>query len=155
MSTQLTKFEIQLPQFADGTPQAAAVQQFLVNIQGLCSYIQYPATAVSMAGYYAPGTMVYGLITTAQQSTALGYLNQLSYVVVEVAKSSIVSSCSRSSATFQTASSDAASMTSSWVSVRVKITLNCFIDLTSPGHGYVPVVSACCILLSRTIWSGP
>src|SRR5260370_41950789 len=53
------------------------------------------------------------------------------YVVVSLSKSSSVNTLWCTSATLRAASIDAASMTSSRISVRVNITLNCFIHLSS------------------------
>lgn len=79
MATAMTRFEIQLPLFTDGTPQSNAVNTFLDNIGTLCTFVWNPQSVYtnhdrSNGAYIA---IVYGLITAAQQATALGYLNTL------------------------------------------------------------------------------
>lgn len=77
MSTSLIRFEIQLPQFQSGSSQDLAVQQFLGNIQTLCPYLIYPCTLVDQVGNDTSSSLLYGMITTAQAPTALGFLNTL------------------------------------------------------------------------------
>lgn len=82
MSTTFTRFEVQVPLFSDGTPEKAAVDTFLDNIGTLCKFTynaEFVFTSHDLSGtppaeYIA---IIYGLITTAQQATALGFLNTL------------------------------------------------------------------------------
>lgn len=78
MSTTMTRFEVQIPYFSDGTPQATAINTFLDNIGSLAPFIQAPQYVYNSSS--DPGTytrLIYGLITAAQGPTALGYLNTL------------------------------------------------------------------------------
>ena len=82
MPNVLTRFEIQLPSYGDGTPEAAAVTQFLASIQTLCDTLTYQAERVTMSSNGVPSsyqscTILYGLITVSQGQTALGFLNTL------------------------------------------------------------------------------
>jgi len=76
MSTTLTRFEIQLPVFVDGSDGQAAVDTFVTNMSGLTTVVQYNAftgTRSNPTGI----NVLYGLISAGQQSTALGYLTTL------------------------------------------------------------------------------
>lgn len=77
MATNLTRFEVQLPLFADGTSQQTAVNQFLTNVNTLCDLILSTTYVNKVNGTQVYTQLVYGLITTAQQATALGFLNTL------------------------------------------------------------------------------
>jgi hypothetical protein len=76
MATSLTRFEIQLPLFADGSSGQIAVDLFISNMSTLCTVCQYGAFTGPRSN---PGevTILYGLISAGQQSTALGYLTSL------------------------------------------------------------------------------
>lgn len=77
MATAFTRFELQIPQDTDPNHQAA-VTTFLDNLGTLCKFTysgQYLYTNLETQGEQV--AIVYGLITTAQQATALGYLNTL------------------------------------------------------------------------------
>lgn len=78
MATNLTEFRVVLPNTDAGTAADSAVQAFLNNINTLCQlelYSSYIRPLNSSA--LNQQLTVFGLITTAQQSTALGYLNTL------------------------------------------------------------------------------
>lgn len=77
MSTNVTRFELVLPQYGDGTPQNAAVQQFLVNLYSLAPYFSYNATQTGANNTDTQAVIVYGALTPAQAPTALGYLQTL------------------------------------------------------------------------------
>lgn len=77
MATNLTRFEVQLPLFADGTSQQTAVNQFLANVNTLCDIILSTTYVNKTNGSQVYTQLAYGLITTAQQATALGFLNTL------------------------------------------------------------------------------
>lgn len=76
MSQSLTRFEIQLPLFSDGSSGQQATDQFVTSMSTLCTVCQYSAFTGTRTN---PGevTILYGLITAGQQSTALGYLTTL------------------------------------------------------------------------------
>lgn len=77
MSTSMTRFEIQLPLFADNSSQKAAVDTFITNMSTLCIVCQYNAltgTTRTPTGFV---NILIGYITSSQQATALGYLNTL------------------------------------------------------------------------------
>ena len=75
MATSLTRFEVQLPLFADGTSQANAVNTFLSNVLTLCPYIQNDGYIHQQDGVTVTQVrLVYGLITTLQQAAALAFL---------------------------------------------------------------------------------
>lgn len=77
MSTILTRFELQIPQDNDPNHQAA-VTTFLDNLGTLCKFTysnQYLLTNLETQGQQV--AIVYGLITSTQQATALGFLNTL------------------------------------------------------------------------------
>lgn len=85
MATNYTRFEISLPQTYQGTPQDDAINTFRHNMEALIQ--NNPAGANRLAVYTAyeydvtdnntQHSIMYGLLTAAQQSTALGYLNTL------------------------------------------------------------------------------
>lgn len=77
MATNFTRFEVQLPIFADGTTGSNAVAQFLANISTLCDYISNPQYVHKTDGSLVYTNLVYGLITNVQQATALGFLTTL------------------------------------------------------------------------------
>lgn len=76
MASVLTLFRIQLPLFADGTTGSTAVNSFITSMSTLTTVTQYVAITGSKSN---PGqiTILEGLITTAQQVTALGFLTTL------------------------------------------------------------------------------
>jgi ketopantoate hydroxymethyltransferase len=77
MATNLTRFEIVLPNVDTGSAADNAIQQFLTNMKTLCQLVMYTAYIYPQAGGLTQQNVLYGLITTAQQATALGYLNTL------------------------------------------------------------------------------
>lgn len=76
MATNLTRFEVVLPNTDAGTPADTAVTTFLTNMQTLTQIVMYTAY-IMKGGVLTQQNIIYGLLTTAQQSTALGYLNTL------------------------------------------------------------------------------
>lgn len=82
MATTLTRFDVELP-FYDPTAnptQYNAVQTFLTNIASIAYgglYYQYNMYAYNSSGYVRESNFTSGFITSAQQATALGYLNTL------------------------------------------------------------------------------
>lgn len=78
MATAMTRFEVQIPLTSDPTQQGA-MNTFLDNFGALCPFIYNPQYVYSShdlsTGQYT--ALIYGLITAAQQATALGYLNTL------------------------------------------------------------------------------
>lgn len=81
MATTMTRFEVQIPYTADSAQQAA-VNQFLDNIGTLCRFSynqQFVFSSHDLSGNPPAQfiALIYGLITTAQQPTALGFLNTL------------------------------------------------------------------------------
>jgi hypothetical protein len=78
MATPLTRFEIQIPNFADGTTQSTAVNTFLDGLGVLTNFIannEYVHTSSSDPGSYTK--LVFGHITVAQQAAALALLATL------------------------------------------------------------------------------
>jgi hypothetical protein len=81
MSTSLIRFEIQLPLFDDGSAGQQATDNFVASMSTLTNVVQYNAftgTREIPVGV----TILYGLITSAQSSTALGYLETLNSALV-------------------------------------------------------------------------
>lgn len=81
MATTVTRFEIWLPLFADGTAGANAVAQFVQNMATLCPVIHGDAYVTPLNGQLNVSDqqvkLLYGQITLTQQATALGFLNTL------------------------------------------------------------------------------
>ena len=78
MATVFTRFEIVLPNVDGGTPADNAIQQFIASMRSLCQLVMYSAYIYPQgSGNLTQQNCIYGLITTAQQATALGYLNTL------------------------------------------------------------------------------
>ena len=78
MATNFTRFEIVLPNTDAGTPAQSAINTFLSNMETLCQLVMYTAYILEQGtGNISQQQVLYGLITTAQQTTALGYLNTL------------------------------------------------------------------------------
>lgn len=75
MATNLTRFEIVLPMQTD--TNRATIQQFLTNLASLTNYVLTSGYIVDNTGTFTNHDIIYGLLTAAQQSTALGYLNTL------------------------------------------------------------------------------
>lgn len=76
MSTSVIKFEVQLPNADVGTSAYNAVQTFLQNISTLGPVYQQESS-VTQQGSRSQTITTYGLLTSGQASTALGYLNTL------------------------------------------------------------------------------
>lgn len=76
MSTPVIKFEVQLPNADVGTAAFNAVQTFLTNISTLGPVFQQESSETNQ-GVRSQTITTYGLLTSNQASTALGYLNTL------------------------------------------------------------------------------
>lgn len=78
MASTMTRFEIQIP-LTDNLTQQVAIDTFLDSIGTLAPFtynVQYVYRNHNLGtGQYT--ALIYGLITTAQQVTALGFLNTL------------------------------------------------------------------------------
>jgi hypothetical protein len=84
MATSLTRFEIVLPSVDSGTPSDTAIKSFITSMLTLCQLVMTSAYVYPQSG---GGTTVgqnvlYGLISAAQQVTALGFLNTLNAALV-------------------------------------------------------------------------
>lgn len=77
MSVTLTRFELLLPQYADGTPQNAAVQQFLASLNSTAMYFISQTSEIAAGNAETQGVIVWGALTATQATAALGYLNTL------------------------------------------------------------------------------
>lgn len=77
MAASLTRFEIVLPVFADGSSQQTAVNNFIASITGLTPVVQYTAYQTTGVGQQTQQNVIYGLLTAAQQAQALTFLNTL------------------------------------------------------------------------------
>lgn len=77
MATTQIRFEVICPLFSDGTNQANAWQTFLTSLKSLTSFVLTNTWVTDVGGNQVDNNQVYGYITSAQQSTALGYLNTL------------------------------------------------------------------------------
>lgn len=77
MSAVLTRFEVQLPLFNDGTSEHIAVNTFVQSISSITNVVNYNAYVTHADGTVTQCNIFYGLLTTLQQATALGFLNTL------------------------------------------------------------------------------
>lgn len=80
MATNLTRFEIVIPNVDAGSAAETAIATFLNNMNTLCQLVMYTAYIYPLntgGNVLTQQNVLYGLITSAQQSTALGYLNAL------------------------------------------------------------------------------
>jgi hypothetical protein len=77
MAAILTRFEIQLPLFSDGTPEQTAVNTFVANMSGLTNVVNYNAYVTHSDATVTQCNVLYGLLTVLQQTTALGLLTTL------------------------------------------------------------------------------
>ena len=80
MATNLTRFEIVLPNTDFGTPQQTAINNFINSMLSLCQLVMYSAYIYPINGSasnFNGQNVLYGLLTTAQQATALNNLNTL------------------------------------------------------------------------------
>lgn len=95
MATTVTRFEVQVPQFASSTdrPSYDAVNTFLGNMGTLCEFVLVQNELHSQPDITIVDAFVwviYGIIQTTQQATALGFLNTLNSALVTNGKSPVV-----------------------------------------------------------------
>ncbi len=77
MAANFTRFEVQIPLYSDGTPEADAVNVFKSSLLTLNQFVSNDAYINETDGSIRQVHLIYGLITVAQQSAALGFLNTL------------------------------------------------------------------------------
>lgn len=77
MPTSLTKFEVVLPLFADGTAGAIAVSAFVASMITLTSVQVTNIYTNNQDGSVTQGNVLFGLLTALQATTALGFLATL------------------------------------------------------------------------------
>lgn len=87
MSTVMTRFELQLIQFDPNVDRVSwnAVNTFLDNLGTLCNFVVVEQPVFNnhnIQDWNIVVWVVYGLLTTAQNSTALGFLNTLNTTLV-------------------------------------------------------------------------
>lgn len=74
MASPVTRFEVFLPFANQGTPDDTAIQNFITSMKTLSPDFFYQVYSTTAGVQF---TAYFGYITTAQQPTALGYLNTL------------------------------------------------------------------------------
>lgn len=72
MSTPLVRFECFIPVEGSGTSEDTAIQTFFTNMQALTPCVQQVVYVGTVYSYW-----FVGFLTSAQTTTALGYLNTL------------------------------------------------------------------------------
>lgn len=79
MATVLTRFEVLMPALTGDPTHDNAINTFIANMNTLCQLEVYDGGFFALNGYPAGNYQVfyYGLLTSTQTSTALGYLNTL------------------------------------------------------------------------------
>lgn len=78
MATSLTRFEIVLPSVDTGSSDDTAMTNFRRNMETLTTRLFFTtAYRYDASDALTQRSILYGYITIAQQSTALGYLNTL------------------------------------------------------------------------------
>lgn len=77
MPTALTKFEVVLPLFADGTAGAIAVSAFVASMITLTPVQVTNIYTNNPDGSISQGNVLFGLLNSTQTSSALGFLNTL------------------------------------------------------------------------------
>jgi hypothetical protein len=77
MPTSLIKFEVRLPLATTGSAQDASIQSFLTSLAALTPYTFLTAYQVDASGSLTQYNLVFGLLTSAQASTALNLLTTL------------------------------------------------------------------------------
>jgi hypothetical protein len=79
MSTVLTRFEVAMPALNGDATHDGAINTFLTNMNTICQLEVYDGGYYLLNGYPTGNYQVfyYGLLTSTQTSTALGYLNTL------------------------------------------------------------------------------
>jgi hypothetical protein len=80
MATNLIRFEIVVPNVDIGSPADIAIDNFINNMLTLTQLVMSTSYVYPQGGNntnFVEHAILYGLITTAQQATALGYLNTL------------------------------------------------------------------------------
>jgi len=80
MPSSLTRFEVVLPNTDNGTPQQTAVNDFIDSLVTLCDVEMYSAYIYPKNSNHSTLTsqnILYGLLSSGQQSTALGFLTTL------------------------------------------------------------------------------
>jgi hypothetical protein len=83
MATVLTRFEVRLPYYSgtdsNGNLNATdiATNNFRASIGSLVTFAYEDVYVVNTDGTHAQNELVYGELTPAQNTTALGYLNTL------------------------------------------------------------------------------
>lgn len=89
MANALTRFEVELPFVDGGSAQDTAIQNFKTSMLTLCPLYFSNFYKEVANGTITQSNFCSGFITSAQQATALGYLNTLNNALVAAGSATV------------------------------------------------------------------